>query len=124
VANKYRAERAEFDGTVYASKAEAAYAMRLAALGLGGEVLAWSHTVVPRLVLLDAPKAADRVTYRPDFYVYYADGRMEYVEVKGVETRDWRIRLKLYKANGPPGIPLRIVYGDGREVVIVSRRAA
>jgi hypothetical protein len=121
--HKYGAVRTEYDGTLYASKAEAEYAFNLDLRSLAGAVLYWNQPEEP-LVLLDAPKAADRITYTPDFFVVLADQSWEYVEVKGMETPDWRLRLKLYKANGPPGIPLRIVYGDGREVVVTSRRDA
>ncbi len=118
---KYGARRTEYRGIVYASAAEATYAADLNAKMADGKILDW-HRPGP-IVLVDGPKAADRITYTPDFLVQLAPDAWEWVEVKGVETPAWRLKLKLWKAFGPPR-PLRIVYGDGREVVIVSRRAA
>jgi len=40
-------------------------------------------------------------TYIPDFLVTFGDGREEYHEVKGFETREWRIKEKLFRALYP-----------------------
>ena len=36
------------------------------------------------------------ITYTADFFVSYADGRSEVIEVKGVRTRDYLLRKKLF----------------------------
>ena len=36
------------------------------------------------------------ITYTADFFVTYADGRHEVIEVKGVRTRDYVLRKKLF----------------------------
>ena len=36
------------------------------------------------------------ITYTADFFVTYADGRSEVIEVKGVRTRDYLLRKKLF----------------------------
>lgn len=85
----------------------------------------------PRLELF--PKFTDDqgarqvpMIYTPDFYVEYADGRKEYVDVKGFSTTDGDMRRKLYNylafGDSPfkrpfDGVPLRWVassnkYGD------------
>ncbi|MBU2025410.1 MAG: DUF1064 domain-containing protein [Patescibacteria group bacterium] len=38
-------------------------------------------------------------TYKIDFVVYHNDKTIEYVETKGYETYDWRLRWKLFVAN-------------------------
>lgn len=37
-------------------------------------------------------------TYKVDFLVRYADGRRELVEVKGMQTDVFKLKLKLFKA--------------------------
>ena len=37
-------------------------------------------------------------TYKPDFFVRYADGRKELVEVKGYWTREAKLKRKLFEA--------------------------
>lgn len=37
-------------------------------------------------------------TYKLDFKVYYADGRVEYVDVKGFKTDVYQIKKKMMKA--------------------------
>ena len=39
--------------------------------------------------------------YRADFEVTFADGRVELHEVKGLDTREWRIKEKLLRALFP-----------------------
>ena len=36
------------------------------------------------------------ITYTADFFVTYADGRNEVIEVKGMRTRDYLLRKKLF----------------------------
>ena len=36
------------------------------------------------------------ISYTPDFLVEYDDGRREVIEVKGVRTRDYLLRKKLF----------------------------
>jgi hypothetical protein len=44
----------------------------------------------------------------PDFRVEWADGRTEFVEVKGMETAMWRLKRKLLMALHP-GAAYRVV---------------
>lgn len=107
------------------SEEEAEYFFYLRDKQLAGEVK--TIRLHPRLELFRVSDAAGRVQDRfvltPDFYVEYADGRREYVDVKGMsnEAGDLRRRLYNYCATLPDrpyhGIPLRwvstsIKYGD------------
>jgi hypothetical protein len=40
-------------------------------------------------------------TLRVDFEVVHKDSRVEFIEVKGYETRDWRLKRKLLEALHP-----------------------
>lgn len=44
----------------------------------------------------------------PDFRVEYADGRVELHEVKGVETREYKLKVRLFRALYPDAV-LRII---------------
>lgn len=46
--------------------------------------------------------------YRCDFEVIYADGRVEWHEVKGYDTPEWRIKEKLVRALYP-GQTLKVI---------------
>lgn len=93
-----------YAGRIYASKKEAEYARRLdqlrTARGLD-RVLEWRAQV-------DVPLEVNGVRickYRADFQVWYAGpfggSRVEYVEVKGLETEVWRLKEKLFRAIYP-----------------------
>lgn len=61
-----------------------------------------------------------KLRWKIDFsFVIAATGQLEYAEIKGVETSDYRIKLKLYKMNPPA--PLTIYKGNYRRLYIVER---
>ena len=47
------------------------------------------------------------------------DDSLEYVEIKGIETADYRLKLKLYKMNPPA--PLTIYKGTHRKLFLAER---
>jgi hypothetical protein len=51
-------------------------------------------------------------TYRPDFFIIFADGSYEFVDVKGVETAAFKKTVRLWKAYGP--CRLRVVKRKGK----------
>ena len=60
------------------------------------------------------------IRWKIDFsFVDCKTERLEYCEIKGVETADYRIKLKLYKMNPPA--PLTIVKGTHRRLFIAER---
>jgi hypothetical protein len=103
--NKYRvspkADRT-WNGKVYASKAEMFFAQMLHRMQLNGEVRA---VVEQPVVMLDCIK------YIPDFLVTYNDGAVMYIDVKGVSTPVFSLKLKLWKQHGPG--KLRLVKQSG-----------
>ena len=111
--HKYHARRTEYEGEVYDSMAEATYARDLDLRMAAGEVAYWHR---PAQIVLVPGTRDQRITYRPDFYVVYSDGRAEHIDVKGAETEAFRLRIKLYKRFGPK-VPLRIVGKKGERVV-------
>ncbi len=77
----------------YDSAAESRYADRLQAMKQAGAILDWVEQV---LIELDAG-----ITWKVDFMIIGLDGRVRFVEVKGVRTRDFEMRMKLLKKHRP-----------------------
>jgi hypothetical protein len=90
--SKYRAIRTEVDGLKFDSKAEARTYTKLQLLRRAGEVTKFD--IHPVFVLPAGIK------YEADFRVYWADGRVEIVDVKGVKTAVYRLKKKLMKSIG------------------------
>jgi hypothetical protein len=80
--NKYGAKRTNG----YASKRESEYAedLRLRKLAENGDVRYWLEQVPVKLSI-------GKLTI--DFLVFKRDGSHQYVEVKGKETRDFKLRM-------------------------------
>lgn len=81
--NKFGAKRTGH----YASKREAEYASLLLLRKQAGDILDWFEQVVIRL--------PGGIKYTIDFAIIGKDGVISFVEVKGRETRDWIMRMKL-----------------------------
>ena len=65
-------------------------------------------------------KNGHSIRWKIDFsFVVAATGQLEYWEIKGIETADYKIKLKLYKMNPPA--PLTIVKGTHRKLFIAER---
>lgn len=96
-ANKYRAVKQEYRGVKYDSKREAAHAAKLDLLIKAKEVKSWERQVkIPLKV-----EGVLIANYFIDFKVYFVDGRIEYHEVKGIETQVYKLKIKLAKALYP-----------------------
>lgn len=107
--NKYGVRKAVVAGVVYDSGAEAAQALELEARIAAGELDSYRRQIP--LAVVRAPDGriwfGEIVTKcTVDFEVRYADGRLEYVEVKGYRVRDWPVRERAMRA---AGVPLRVV---------------
>ena len=97
--NKYHARKTTVYGRTFDSKREAeVYLMLREKLRLG-EI---KHLECqPTYTLLERfrdnqGKQQKPITYTPDFLVEYDDGQREVIEVKGVKTRDYLLRKKLF----------------------------
>jgi hypothetical protein len=96
-ANKYRvapADQRKAFGKTYASKAEREYAELCHAMVKAG---AFRFVLEQVTLWLGVPEN----TYRPDFFVMYADGTYAFVDVKGMETPAFKKTVKLWHAYGP-----------------------
>jgi len=91
---KYNNKKTSYNGHYYDSMLEANYAMYLDILVKAKVVDHWEGQVVKRLDV----NGKTVCTYRLDFEVYYTNGKVEYVEVKGFWTDVARIKVKLFEA--------------------------
>ena len=97
--NKYNARKTVMCGHVFDSKREAEIYLDLLSRKQHGEIIRIG--LQPSYTLLAGFKDNQgnkqrAITYTADFFVTYADGRNEVIEVKGVRTRDYQLRKKLF----------------------------
>ena len=97
--NKYNARKTTVCGRTFDSKREADYYLELLARKQAGEIVRIGFQ--PSYTLLagfkdNTGKNQKPITYTADFFVTYADGRHEVIEVKGMRTRDYLLRKKMF----------------------------
>jgi hypothetical protein len=88
--SKYGAKATVSGGIRFDSKREARTFERLVLLKQAGEVRSFH-----RQVIFDLPGG---VIYRLDFLVFFTDGRVGYWDAKGVQTKEFRIKRRLVRA--------------------------
>ena len=97
--NKYNAHKTTVCGHTFDSKREAEVYLDLLSRKQHGEILRIglqpSYTLLAGFVDNQGNKQRP-ITYTADFFVTYADGHSEVIEVKGVRTRDYLLRKKLF----------------------------
>lgn len=84
--HKFNAVKAESDGITFSSKAERAYYNRLKYLQQSGEVIFFLRQVPFFL--------PGNTKYIVDFQIFYADGTISFVDVKGVSTPMFTLKKK------------------------------
>ena len=97
--NKYNARKTTVCGHTFDSKREGDVYLELLAKQQSGEIVRIAFQ--PQYTLLEAftdneGKKQRAITYTADFFVTYADGHSEVIEVKGMRTRDYLLRKKLF----------------------------
>lgn len=91
--NKYRNDRIRVDGSWFDSKAEARH-YGLLKLAQDAGFLKFERQVPYRLEVNGKLIA----TYRADFVVTWKDGKTEVQDVKGVKTKEYKLKKKLMLA--------------------------
>lgn len=97
--SKYGNTPTVYKGEMYDSKREVAYARDLDLLlhEKNGKLKEWYRQVAVDLVVNERKVC----TIVVDFLEIYHDGHERYVEIKGVETKDWKLKWKLFDALYP-----------------------
>lgn len=101
--HKYNAIPTELNGVKFASRKEARFAQQLDLLIKAGIV---SHyDTQPSYELQPSYKQGDKtirsIRYVADFKVFYADGRVEIIDCKGVKTPVYLIKKKMFEYKYP-----------------------
>ena len=94
---KYGAKRTVYRGVTYDSKSEAAYAAYLDRAVKAGLLVGWERQK-PIVLVVNGVKVCKMIA---DFLVHERGGVQRYVEVKGVRTAAYNLKLKLLKALHP-----------------------
>lgn len=98
-ANKYGARKTQMDGITFDSRAEAKYYEQLKWLKMSKQIK--DFKLQPRFLLQEAFKKNDKtfrkIEYIADFEVHNLDGSIEIIDIKGVETKEFAIKRKLYE---------------------------
>ena len=87
--SKYKNVRVRIDGINFDSGKEGRYYLKLRAMQEAGMVLYWHRQVIFDL--------AEKATYRCDFQVFYPDGSVRYIDVKGFKTKEYILKKKLVR---------------------------
>jgi hypothetical protein len=91
--HKFRAVQTQRDGIKFSSKAEATYYDRLKLMLAAGKVVMFLRQVPFYL--------PGGVKYVVDFQVFWDDGSVEFIDVKGVETESFRAKRRMVEALFP-----------------------
>ena len=122
MANKYGAKKVEIDGHVFDSRLEGRYYEHLLELMHDGVVESFemkkSYTLLDKFPHPKTGKTVRAIKYTPDFEVIYADGHVEVVDTKGMKTRDFIMRCKMFMFRYQ--IPLVIIAWDRKTKTFVE----
>lgn len=98
--NKYNAKKVEIDGIVFDSRAEGRFYEHLLDLMHEGVVESFEmqkpYTLLDKFPHPKTGKTIRAIKYVPDFEVIYTDGRVEVVDVKGMQTDIFKMKCKLF----------------------------
>ena len=98
--NKYNARKVTIDGIVFDSRAEGRFYEHLLDLMHEGVVESFEmqkpYTLLDKFPHPKTGKTIRAIKYVPDFEVIYTDGRVEVVDVKGMQTDVFRMKCKLF----------------------------
>lgn len=97
--HKYHAKPTEVDGIKFGSMKEARYYGQLKMLKMAGEVIFFLRQVPFEI--------GAGITYRLDFMEFHSDQTIHYVEIKGFETKVWKIKKKLVESLYPIKIEVK-----------------
>ncbi|MCC9090707.1 DUF1064 domain-containing protein [Bacillus pumilus] len=112
MSNKYGARKTVVDGITFDSKAEARYYEQLKWLKQAKQIKDFS--LQPRFELQEAFKKNDKtfrkIEYIADFLIINLDGSKEVIDIKGMETKEFAIKRKLYERKFDT--PLKVIAFD------------
>ncbi|WP_336663564.1 DUF1064 domain-containing protein [Kurthia gibsonii] len=110
--SKYNNKKVVYAGITFDSKAERDYYLYLLDLKQRGIVT--DIQLQPSFLLQEKFRKNDKlyreITYKADFKVTYADSHVEIIDVKGMVTKDFAIKQKLFEYKYPALRLLLVAY--------------
>lgn len=97
--NKYHAKKIRVDGIYFDSLAESRYYISLKLLTRAGEIKGFCRQ--PRFVIVEGDDQTRATEYVSDFVVFYNDGTFKIVDVKGMKTEVFKLKMKSFKEKYP-----------------------
>ena len=97
--SKYRNKKTEIDGIIFDSKKEADYYQRLKIMKHIGEIQDFDRQVAFELqpeFEKDGQKIR-AIRYIADFVIYKKDNSVEIVDTKGIRTKDFELKRKMFE---------------------------
>lgn len=110
--NKFNAKGRNYNGQWYHSTGEMNYAQELDWRLKAGEIKSWDRQVKIPLVV----NGVHIANYYVDFKVIDKHGAVQYIEYKGFETPEWRMKWNLFHALLPEIDP-------GAELIVVKHKS-
>ena len=100
--SKYNAKKVEIDGIKFDSKAEGDYYLHLKQQVSERQILGFERQI--KITLQESfyleiegvKKKIRAITYVADFKVMKNDGSITYIDVKGIETTEFRMKRKMF----------------------------
>ena len=93
VSHKFNAKATDFNGKRYPSRKQARHAQELELAKRAGELLFYLEEVPVRL--------SGGVIHRIDFLEFWASGEVKFVETKGFDTPQGKLKRKMVEAEYP-----------------------
>lgn len=90
--NKYRSKACKIDGITFQSTAEANYYYKLRMLVKAKKIAGFCRQ--PRFVITEGDDNTRCVEYVADFIEFHNDGTYRIVDVKGVQTHVFKLKMK------------------------------
>lgn len=97
--SKYKNKRVEIDGHVFPSRKEAYHYRKLKLLmeaGIVKDIILQPPFELQPKFKTPQGETIRAIKYVADFKVFYADGRIEVVDVKGYKTAEYKLKKKMF----------------------------
>lgn len=97
--SKYNSKKITVDGIKFDSRAEANYYCNLKILLRTGEITGFCRQA--RFIITEGKNGENGTEYVTDFVVFYPNGTYRIIDVKGVKTEVFKLKVKSFREKYP-----------------------
>lgn len=97
--SKYNSKKITVDGIKFDSRAEANYYCNLKILLRTGEITGFCRQA--RFIITEGKNGENGAEYVTDFVVFYPNGTYRIIDVKGVKTEVFKLKVKSFREKYP-----------------------